>query len=229
MNLVEWSSIPQETQRELAVEWHKSTAYTLAYMKLAEEAAADLKDQLRRIPEVTNVRPGAEEFMSVEDVPVRIPFLNLNVCTLLPEGSKLANIPLRHSGFNVELLNLGDKKDAYLRTWKRLFKELKGWNEKEALVWAGRYADDLAGGNLFTAIYSQGPVKLALSALVDKHVREREAAAGRHYTELDHKILAIFREAVRKAGASNYDDPDVADKLDWEAVKKSIDNLLNEK
>src|SRR5262249_41626420 len=156
-------------------------------------AARKLRHELLSIPEVTNVNLGGLQIGTAHGV-IPVMALVLNVYTLMPLPHVLKDIPSNFSGFRVEQVNLGPQRDAYITTWKCLFRELKGWDESRTLNWAEQYADALAGGPLSTTIYDQGPLKLALSALVEDEVRRSEALSGHVPSRLNNEILSIFYE-----------------------------------
>jgi hypothetical protein len=219
MDLAEWTSIPEERQRELIIRWSKDDQW-FEYEDMAHDAAAALRKELASIPEITNVEVGGGKVLHVEPI-VCVCELALNVCTLLPESSRLEQIPPRFEGFSVHQLNLGDKRESFLRTWKRLFKELKGWDERTTLAWAEKW-DDALSGRQPAAIYHYGPVKAALSSLVDASVK---AAAGDRLQSLYGDIRNVI-ERTEDASSHRIAHPDTVESYDWGYVRRRIAELI---
>src|SRR6266850_4136927 len=164
MKLAEWSKTDLKTQRKLILRWHK--AYRGCHSEIALRASFELKKQLASISEVTNVRTAAgEEFYVAETFTCWD--LILEVCTVLPESAYLQGIPSRFSGFAVHQVHLGDKRAAFLKTWKKLFLELKGWDEEKTLKWAAKWADSLSGREE-RFLYDKGPIRTAALAIMSE-------------------------------------------------------------
>jgi hypothetical protein len=220
MNLTEWTSIPEERKRELITQWSKDNDKWFEYQDLADEAAAALKKELASVPAITNVEVGGGQVLSADPIaPIRE--LTLNVCTLLSESNRLEQIPNRFAGFLVYQLNLGDKRESFLRTWKRLFKELKKWDEGKTVAWAEQWEEALSGRRP-SAIYHYGPVKMALSSLVDESVK---AAAG---DRLQH-LYGDIRNAIERTedpGSQRIEYPDTVENYDWEYTRGRIAELI---
>jgi hypothetical protein len=222
MDLVEWTSIPEERQRELIIRWSKDVDQWFEYQDMADKAAAGLRKELSAIPEITNVEVEGGKVLHVEPT-VCVCELALNVCTLLPESSRLEHIPSRFAGFSVHQLNLGDKRMSFLRTWKRLFQELKGWDERTTLIWAQKW-DDALSGRRPAAIYHYGPVKMALSSLVDENVK---AAAGNRLQHLYNDIRNVI-ERTEDVSSQRIEHPDTVEKYDWGYVRRRLAELVEE-
>ena len=89
--------MPKERQRELIIQWSKGDQW-FNYEDMAIEAAAALKKELSSIPEITNVELGGGEVLQMNpSYPARE--LILNVCAMLPDSSRLEQIPSVFAGF----------------------------------------------------------------------------------------------------------------------------------
>src|SRR5437016_6222355 len=128
MTLSEWSSLTDERRRELILQWHQEGRAD-AYECLAIEAAKIQRNNLKGTLEITSVNLIADILLvSSRGLPVHE--WVIEVCSLHP-GFRLDDLPARVMGFRVLQVNLGDKREAYLRAWKRLFKEIRGWSEEQ--------------------------------------------------------------------------------------------------
>lgn len=219
MNPTEWTSIPEERKRELIIQWYRDDQWD-KYEDLATEAAAALKMQLASVCGITNVEIAGGQVLHLEP-PVQVRELVLNVCTLLPESNRLEQIPAGFGGFSVHQFNLGDKRESFLRTWKRLFKELRGWDERATLAWAEKWEEALSGRRP-SAIYHYGPVKMALSSLVDDSVK---AAAGDRVQHLYSDLRNVI-ERTENASSQRIEHPDMVENYDWGYVRRRIAELI---
>jgi len=219
MDLNEWSSLPKERQRELTVQWYKSGQWD-DYENLALDAAKALRKALASVPEVTVVELGGGDIISVQEPMIHFRELVLNACTLLPESSRLGQIPSQFLGFQVQQVNLGDRVASFLRTWKRLFKELKGWNEQETINWAEQWMESLMGST--SPLYSWGPVKVAIPSLVDGSVQR---LAGNNLQNLYGEIRDVIWN-VEGGRVSAIQFPDTVEDYDWDSVRKKISELI---
>jgi hypothetical protein len=231
MTLDEWSSIPESQQHEVIIQWYKNDQWEI-YQDMVCEAARLLRDQLKLIHEVTNVTGGRGKTL-LSDGPARwVSEITLSVCTSLPElSSRFEQLPTRFFGFRVEQVNFGDKRDVFLKTLNRILKELKGWSETDTLKWGDTWLnepliDSLNGGFLSLAVYSHGPVKLAVYAILDERTMEAVEAAGNHHIDLHNQILSVIYGAVKKAGSKKFVHIEEIPNLDWDSVRHSVKGLL---
>src|SRR5436190_116036 len=110
MNLTEWSTIPEERQHQLIIEWKRSGRWEI-YERLALKAAGLLKRDLAAIPEVTNVILGGGEWLVTDGANSVIEKV-LVVYTVLRESKMIERLPSRYEGFRLRQVNLGDKREA---------------------------------------------------------------------------------------------------------------------
>jgi hypothetical protein len=220
MDLLQWESTPGEQQRELIIQWSKDEDQWIEYQDMADQAAKALKRQLSSIVEITGVEVVGGNVLHVEPM-VCVRELVLEACTLLSETNHLEQIPNRFAGFPVHQLNLGDKRECFLRTWKRLFKELKGWDEKTTLTWAEQWEEALSGRRP-SAIYHYGPVKMALSSLVDETTKTK---AGDRLQALYGEIRNVI-ERTEDAGSQRIEYSDAVENYDWEYTRRRIAELI---
>jgi hypothetical protein len=230
MNLSDWSSLSESQQHELIVKWYK-TGKSHDYLDMAEEASKVLKGELKFNVDVTNVRVGTGVNIHVEVPATRIDELILHVCTLLPEHQTIEGLCGRFCGFHVVQLNLGDRRNSFLKTLTCMMAELKGWTESDTLKWADERPveplnDSLSGGFLFVRVYDQGPVKLALSAIIDELKTKSSNVVGSDYIDLRNSMLSVMWDATREAGSLEFYHPDTVQKFDWGSVKIKINNLI---
>lgn len=219
MNLLEWASIPDERKRQLIVHWCKVGDWG-EYERMATEAAAALKKELASVLGISNVEVGGGQVLSSNPMlPVRE--LALDVLTLLPIANRLEEVPNQFAGFSVRQVNLGDKRKSFLRTWTQLFKELKGWDESATLAWVEKWEDDLSGRRP-SAIYHYGPVKAALSSLVDERVK---ATMGDRLQSLYGKIRDVI-ERTEDVTSMRIEHPDTVEDYDWGYVRRRIAELI---
>jgi hypothetical protein len=130
-------------------------------------------------------------------------------------------LPSRFAGFTVHQLNLGDKRKAYLETWKRLFKELKAWDDETTLKWAEKW-DDALSGRRPSAIYHYGPVKMALSTIVDDSTKASLGSKlGSAYTEM----ISII-ERTQDKESRRVEHPDTMANYDWSYTRRGIRDLI---
>lgn len=229
MKLAEWTTLSDDQQRKLIVQWHKNWQKTdWDYTEMANKAAQSLKKKFNGIPEITHVQVGGGEIIGRLHAAIPVRSLILNVCTSLPESKKLENLPSRHAGFHVKQIAFGDKRDAFLKTLKCCFRKLKGWNERETMKWVKKrdLIDALQGGFFSGPVYSHGPVKEVLAGMLDKKTNESVKAAGNDLIKLRNDLISIIWDAVRKAGSSEYYHPDRIENFDWKAVKKKIEVII---
>src|SRR4051812_1905414 len=121
MNLAEWATLSEDEQRRKVAQWYKDgPASAWDYHDLATKAAKALENELKDLPEVMHVHVGGGE--TVDLIYPAIPvMLVLNVCTSLHGSSQVLNLPPCFAGFRVVHLNLGDKRDAFIKTLKCFF------------------------------------------------------------------------------------------------------------
>jgi hypothetical protein len=219
MNLTEWAACSEETRHHLIGYWRQGDQWHF-YEKLAAEAATALKSKLNAIAEVKGVEVGSGDVLPVDDG--RICELVLNVCTLLPEPAHLDQVPSHYSGFQVQQMHLGTRREAYLNTWKRLFRELRGWSDEKTLQWAERWRDSLS---LYPSqVYHYGAVKIALPTLVDDSIKK---LAGDRLRLLEREIFLTITHPKGVASETIL-HPDVVDDYDWNFVKNRINQLVRE-
>lgn len=181
MELAQWASMSRDQQRRQILDFHEADKWE-EYEELALRAADTLENELRTHPEVTSVQVEGVATLGVAKEIVSIPELGLHVCTLLSESARLDYLPTSFAGFRVRQLNLGDKRESFLRTWKRLFQELMGWDEKTTLKWAEKWEEALSGRRP-SAIYHYGPVKRPFPVWWMTGRRQRQAIDCRYSTE----------------------------------------------
>jgi hypothetical protein len=221
MKFTEWASTSLERQREIIVQL-RDDGRSGEYMDMAMEAAKALKIELVSIPEVTGVDIGGGRYLNVDPLNpmLNIRELTLIVYTLFRDSYRLNQIPSRFGGFIVEQLNLGAKRDSYIRTWIRLFKELRGWDESKTVGWAKQWDDALSGRTVTTSVmYEHGPVKVALPALIDRRTKE---AAGARLQFLYQDIQKIVERIDEHDETERIEHPDTVENYDWEHVRKSM-------
>lgn len=212
----DWVTLPKERQRALIIKWARQERSD--YEGLALHAAALLKKELSSIPEVTNVDLTGGEVLHSGRPPDIIIEKNLNVLTLLPDSDRLEQIPTQFFGFDVQQENLFHQREAYLKTLKRLFKELKGWDEEKTLQWTEKWSEALSGRDPSLIIYEKGPVDRAVQALVDDDVKK---AAGDRLIDLHLQLRGI----IYRDGNLPWDltiHPDLIEDYDWALVRKEI-------
>jgi hypothetical protein len=228
MTLEEWAAIPWEQQRDLVIQWYKADpCLWFEYEDLALKAAAILRERLKAVPEVELVELGGGEIITIQEPWNHVVQLVLSVCTFLPETQHLAQVPHQLSGFPVQQVNLGDRRDAYLKTWKRLFKELKGWNETETLRWAERWTESLKSAT--SPLYSRGPVTTAVPSLIDKEIQQ---SVGDRLSDLHSELRDIiicrnpFEDQSVALSRALFLHPDTVEDYDWDYVRQRIKELL---
>lgn len=228
MNLDEWAAIPWENQRALVIQWYKADQWSwFNYEGLALQAAAILREDLKSLSEVESVELGGGEAITDEETCSHLMRLVLSVCTFLPGSTRLPQLPHQFFGFPVQQVNLGDKREAYLRTWKRLFKELKSWDEAETLRWADNWCDSLKSA--LSPLYSWGPVRVAIPSLIDKEV---QTAVGDRLSTLHSELRNIISYQDRANDMSPaesralFQHPDTVENYDWDDVRRRIAELI---
>lgn len=208
-----------ERQREFIRECSHDDAKWFEFEEMALTAAAALKRELQSNPAITNVQLGAGEI--IDERPPGPREIVLNVCTVLPDSQCLDQIPDRFAGFVVKQLNLGDKRAAYIKTWRRLFMELKGWDEVRIQKWIERWDDELSGRHL-SVIYHYGPVRTFIPELVDEITRRK---VGSRLSLLYGEIENVIERGG--AGESNWTQhPDTLNAYDWENVRNQVSLLI---
>jgi hypothetical protein len=141
------------------------------------------------------------------------------------------SLPARFYGFRVVQLNLGAKMDSFLKTLKFVTRELKGWTSADTLKWANEnrnepLKDSLSGGFFFVYVYDQGPVKLALSAIINELMKESPSMGGIDPIALCNSVQSVIWNATRKAGSVEFYHPDKVQNIDWESVRSKINDLI---
>jgi len=119
-------------------------------------------------------------------------------------------------------LNFGDKRSAYLKTWKQLFYELKGWDEKATLKWAEKWEDALIGH--LSPLYHWGAVKTAVPSLIDQSIKK---SVGKNLQHLSNDIQDVIERAENNA-SPRVEHPDTVENYDWEYVRGRIVQLIKE-
>jgi hypothetical protein len=165
MRLEEWIGLSPESRRKLVVRWIENDEGE-KYQGMANKAADALKTELFGIGDITNVQLGGGDVIYVHpDFPgIEERELVLEVCTALRGCPRLDQVPSTFAGFSVRQVHLGDKREAFLNTWKRLFKELKGWDEATTLKWTEQFENKLTGRQE-SVLYHYGPLKKAMPTL----------------------------------------------------------------
>jgi hypothetical protein len=152
----------------------------------------------------------------------------LYVTTLQSESFKIDRLPDQFMGFQVRRINWGDWPDAYMRVWKRLFKEIRGWSEEQTLEWAKKWGDGIKSYN--SVFFSSGPDKLAAPNLIDDQTK---TLLGSHdYNDLIHDIRALITEkeiygpSGSGTGFPPLVRPGALDEYDWDYVRRRIRELV---
>jgi hypothetical protein len=224
MDPTEWASLPEANQRKLVRDWYMEGLWG-DYHLMAERAAHRLREELSSFVEVSNVvcGPGAE--IQPLNAVGGIQELSLYVYTVLPESSRFKQqLPSRFAGFSVQQLDMQPHRDAYLNTWKRLFRELKGWNDDQTSRWAEQWIDALECRRL-SAIYGYSPLKVALPELVADII---EDSAAVDLSPLYREIHSAIEEGVTKAGSNTYAHPDTMANYDWAETRRRFAGLIEE-
>lgn len=220
MNLNEWEILSTDQRKEMIVRWRKNNQWD-SYERLAGQAAEELRERMASISEVTGVEIGGGDALGAGELR-RLRELVLIVHTLLPEASRLEHIPDQFKGFHVQRSNLGDKREAFLKTWKKLFKELKGWNEEQTLRWAERWADALSGREPSSTIYHYGPVKVAVSGLLEESAK---CLTANKLNCLRNDILMLLMHPNGSALPTIH-HPDAVEEYDWKSVRQRFEKLI---
>jgi hypothetical protein len=221
MKLDEWEAISESQQKNWIIQWYNSSQWN-KYESLAGEAAEELRKQMASTADVTGVEIGGGGALEI-GVNGRVLELILNVCTLLPETSRLEKIPCRFKGFRVQQLNLGDKRNDFLNTCTKLFKELNGWNEEQILKWTAKWDEALSGREPSATVYHYGPLKIAVPSLIEEKVR---ILAGNKLNDLQNEILMLLMYPKgTEFSATLY--PDTLEEYDWEAVRQKLKEIKN--
>jgi len=219
MNLPYWADLPEAEQRRLAVEW-----YTIGkwgeYEQLAIDAAGNLHKEMESVPEVTCVETTHGGIIYVDKSIINVRELVLNVCTFLPGGVPLENLPSRFQGFGICQTNLGDRRLDFLNTWMRLFKEIRGWNDDTTLRWAEKWTDGLKGRGR-CVLYHYGPVKIAVPSLIDEAAQQ---AVGDRLQKLYGEMTQIIEQGSGESGRVEH--PDTVENYDWGYVRERLSRLI---
>lgn len=209
----------------MAISWYKADRWEI-YEELASEAAYRLRNSLIPLPDVTNVTVAGGGTLYVIMPAVELRELVLYVCTALPGNTHLATIPSKFLGFAVNQVHLGDRRQAYLRTWIRFFAEMSGWDSAKTLEWAKAYDVSLRGGNDIPLVYDHGPIKIAVEAFVADHLKKTDLRAGKDRLRLRNDILSVIEEANKNAWPEGYYHPDTIPDFDWTGVKQRVARLV---
>jgi len=226
MTLNEWSSLTDERRRQLILRWHQEGQADV-YECVAIEAAKMLRNELKATPEISSVNLIAD----ILPVPWQGPVHEwvIEVCSLQP-GFKLDKLPAQVMGFRLVQVNLGDKREAYLRVWKRLFKEIRGWSEEQTLEWAKKWEGGFERSG--STLLSSGPDKLAAPNLIDDQTRALLGFPSRDFSDLSDEIR---REITEKelygpcgsgTGFPPLVRPGALDEYDWDDVRRKIRKLV---
>ena len=145
MKLSEWQRATETQKREFILSCLQNETWN-AYESLAMEAARSLGSDLQRFPEVVLVELAGGGILFADSPCLSPRELLLSVSTFLSGTQKLNDLPNQHFGFRVQQVNLGDERNAYLRTWTLLFRELRDWSEQETLTWSLRWSEAFKSG-----------------------------------------------------------------------------------
>lgn len=227
MNLAEWSNLTDERRRELILQWH-GEGRADAYKGLAIEAAKILRTKLKGTPGVSSVNLiGGTFLVTSQGLPV--PEWVIEVCSFQP-GFKLDDLPDQVMGFRVLQVNLGDKREAYLRVWKRLFKKIRGWSDEQTLEWAKKWEGGFESSG--SIILSSGPDKLAAPSLIDDQTKTLLGFPSRAFSDLSDEIrhLITEKELYGPSGSGTRFPPLVRpgalDEYNWDYVRRRIRELV---
>lgn len=200
-----------------------------AYQRLAMEAVQLLRKELKAVPEVLDIGLGSDVIGGSYSSPVLEH--SIVVRTLQPESFKIDQLPTQARGFRVWQVNLGDLPDAYMRVWKRLFKEIRGWSEEQTLEWAKKWEAGLKSH--ISIIFSSGPDKLASTNLVDEQTKALLGFPSRNFSDLCDEIRALITEKERYGpnGSGTGLPPLVRqgalDEYDWDYVRRRFHELVD--
>jgi hypothetical protein len=189
-------------------------------VKLGFTAAAALKGALRRSRSVTNVGLGGGRQITIDRATTVFEIV-LEVFTLRQSVRPLRAIPDDYAGFLVREVNLAPVRKAYLNTWKRLFKELKGWNEQRTMEWAQQWEAGLTGRGI-SRVYRDGPVKAAFNGLIENEVR---VCAGKQYYQLRSAMLDTLLSSNGVSQSLDY-HPDLDNGYDWALARRRFKELM---
>jgi len=117
-------------------------------------------------------------------------------------------------------VNLGDKRESFIRTWIWLFKGLKDWDEIQTRTWAKQWDDTLKSS--ISPFYSWGPVKVAVPSLVDRNIIN--VATGDIQGLYDDIRKAITEGA--EPGSSEMQHPDRIAGFDWDEVREQVRSFI---
>jgi hypothetical protein len=192
------------------------------------EAAKMLRNELKSTPEISSVNLiGGHSLLFSSQGPVHE--WVLEVCGL-QAGFKIDKLPAEMMGFRLVQVNLGDKREAYLRVWKRLFKEIRGWSEEQTLEWAKKWAGgfDRSG----SIILSSGPDKWAAPSLIDDETKALLGFPSPAFSDLSDEIRRLIteKEVYGPSGSgTGYPPllrPGALDEYDWDEVRRKFRELV---
>ena len=227
MTLAEWSNLTEERHRQLILQWHQE-GQADAYQRLAMEAVQLLRKELKAVREIHYIAAGSNQLDGSHSSPVLEHFIV--VSTLQPESFRIDCLPARFMGFRVWQINHGDWPAAYIRVWKRLFKEIRGWSEEQTLEWVKKWEGGLQSHS--SIIFSSGPDKLAAPSLIDDETKAVLGFPSRAFSDLSDEIrhLITEKELYGPSGSgTGYPPlvrPGALDEYDWDDVRRRIRDLV---
>lgn len=216
MNLEEWKQKTGSERRRQICEWVNHGNFAI-YENLAFEARAELESDLRKHDPEANVQLGPGESLSEDPLQpcVEIVLHAFNCQTVLDSV---------FCGFQVVAIDVNSRKQQFLDVWRRLFKELKGWNDSQTISWAQRWMDALEGRKP-SAITHYGPVEAALPELVGEEIKKREQKE-QHRLPIHNEIRAIFSRNGISTYGSRLDLSEMLDKVNWIRVKREYEEAI---
>ena len=218
IRLGEWMSLSRSGRHRLVIKLFKTGRWD-DYETFVFKAAGMLQRKLKPFSEVTCVRPIAGAII-YQAGPHYIPEHILHVYTLLPKSVQLAQLPAEFRGFGVQQVNLKEQRDAYLATWKRLFKELKGWDGRQTFKWAAKWDYDLKDGS--SVLYHKGPIDRAVPSLVDENVKK---LIGKKIINFYHDIQSVI-EKTDGNETLPIRHPDTVSDYNWSHIRKKIGEVV---
>lgn len=118
-------------------------------------------------------------------------------------------------------LNLGERRSAFLNTWKKLFKELNGWSEEQTLEWSEKWSVALSGRAPSAVIYHYGPLKTAVSGLLDEKTKR---LAGDRLIDLRNDVLKLLMYPNGQEFPAIL-HPDAVEEYDWGSVRRRLEQI----